>query len=53
MVTDGLSGNGSFYAAVLNNNIDISLSAGDVNFCASVSKLAKIKAITGPFLSVF
>ena len=29
------------------DNIDISLSTGDVNFFASVSKLAKIKAITG------
>ena len=29
------------------DNVDISLSTGDVNFCASVSRLAKIKAITG------
>ncbi|MDE7339917.1 MAG: DUF4097 domain-containing protein [Lachnospiraceae bacterium] len=29
------------------DNVDISLSTGGVNFCASVSKLVKIKAITG------
>lgn len=44
---DESTGNVEIPKDYLFDNVDISLSTGDVNFCASVSRLAKIKAITG------
>lgn len=43
----GSTGNVEIPKDYLFDNVDISLSTGDVNFCASVSKLVKIKASTG------